>query len=258
MAYEWSATVADKNGDPAERTIIAYREATGMKAGETQSDASGNYTMITGFWDAHRLVASGEPDRNDLVLAGMVPEISGGAAFPTFNLDFGLFKANVSSGSGGTFQLVPDREEPDVTGANVRSLYLTAYSGPSDAIRAFTNPTHPRDMGIGAEEAIIQLGSSMTLFFANPAMVGSQVLYAPGNREVLITVNSGGTSPDNGTPGVWGSPGSFSTFLDWDIPDDEAQTIDIDLTLDYRREDTQEMLARVNLLGQVQPVDTAV
>lgn len=71
---QFVGTCLDADGAPAARLVRAYLESTGAWVGETTSNAT------TGAWSievvdeaAHTLVASGEPERNALVVSGVMP-----------------------------------------------------------------------------------------------------------------------------------------------------------------------------------------
>lgn len=68
-------TVADVYGDPAERAIVAIREADHSVVGSAISDeTTGEWEIETPWDEPHTLVFGGEPDRNALVFSGVLPE----------------------------------------------------------------------------------------------------------------------------------------------------------------------------------------
>jgi len=69
-----SGTVLDNSGDPAARTVRAYLGSTGeLVASTTSNTETGAYEIPVVVDAPHTVVASGEPDRNALVLSGVEP-----------------------------------------------------------------------------------------------------------------------------------------------------------------------------------------
>jgi hypothetical protein len=69
-----SGTIEDADGEPAERTIRVYSPSGALAASGLSDGSTGEYEIFTGPTGvAHTVVASGEPDRNDLSLSGVEP-----------------------------------------------------------------------------------------------------------------------------------------------------------------------------------------
>lgn len=70
-----SGTVMDKTNSSAERKVVAYRELGDAFSGSTLSDpATGAFTLPLAPRTPHRVIITGEPERNDLVFSGVVPK----------------------------------------------------------------------------------------------------------------------------------------------------------------------------------------
>jgi len=69
-----SGTVLDVDGNPAERTIRIYSPNGALVASGLSDDSTGEYEIFAGPTGVpNSVVASGEPDRNDLILSGVEP-----------------------------------------------------------------------------------------------------------------------------------------------------------------------------------------
>lgn len=72
--YVLAGTVRDSADAPvAGRAVVALREDRQTIAARAVTRADGGYTLRTACAGPHTLIFSGEPDRNALALAGVVP-----------------------------------------------------------------------------------------------------------------------------------------------------------------------------------------
>ena len=73
--YRFYGTISDKNGDLAQRRVIATLDSSGECIGNILSDpVTGEYELETVINEPHTLTFGGEADRNALVFTGVMPE----------------------------------------------------------------------------------------------------------------------------------------------------------------------------------------